>query len=262
MAAAKHRSAALLLSLSISAASMPLNTPLVPMPLHSEWGVGQRYLPSTFHFESNVTGCPTLTKAFSRFEAIILKHQSMPGLRESQHESQQLESIRILLGSVDELPPQLATDESYVLQIPGTADGSTLECASVYGCLHGLQTFSQLVRFDFDVGKATVSGVPLSISDRPRFAHRGLMLDTARHFYPTSFLFSLLDAMSMVKMNLLHWHISDSTSFPLHVPGTKLSEGAYSPSSRYSTADVHAVVEAARMRAIRVVPEFDMPVGE
>lgn len=85
------------------------------------------------------------------------------------------------------------------------------------------------------------------------------MLDTARHFYPPAALLPLLDAMSAVKMNVFHWHLVDSTSFPLVVPGTNLSAGAYHPSQRYSRADVETVVAAARERAIRVIPEFDLP---
>ena len=54
-------------------------------------------------------------------------------------------------------------------------------------------------------------------------------------------------------------HLVDSTSFPLVVPNTNLSAGAYHPSQRYSRRDVETVVKAAAERAIRVVPEFDLP---
>lgn len=104
-----------------------------------------------------------------------------------------------------------------------------------------------------------ISTVPVQVTDRPRFCHRGLLLDTSRHFYPVATLVHLLDAMAAVKMNVFHWHLSDATSFPVVVPNTNLSRGAYAPSQRYSRADLAVVVEAARLRAIRVVPEFDMP---
>ena len=77
-------------------------------------------------------------------------------------------------------------------------------------------------------------GVPASVRDAPRFPYRGLMLDTARHYYPTASLRALLDAMAACKLNVLHWHLSDGQSFPLVVPGTNLSAGAWSPSQRYS----------------------------
>ena len=70
---------------------------------------------------------------------------------------------------------------------------------------------------------------------------------------------AIVDSLPYAKINVLHWHLVDSTSFPLHVPGTNLSAGAWSPSQRYSRHDVEMVVEAATERAIRVVPEFDLP---
>lgn len=63
-----------------------------------------------------------------------------------------------------------------------------------------------------------------------------------------------------MKLNVLHWHLTDDQSFPLQVPGTRLaSAGSFNNASRYSAGDVQAVVEAARARGIRVVPEVDTP---
>ena len=62
---------------------------------------------------------------------------------------------------LSEAAPQLDTDESYTLEIPAAgADAATLtatlEAATVYGALRGLETFSQLVQFDFDAGQYSV----------------------------------------------------------------------------------------------------------
>jgi len=47
---------------------------------------------------------------------------------------------------------------------------------------------------------------------------------------------------------------------PLQVKSRpKLWQGAWSPQQRFTQADVKAVVEYARMRAVRVMIEFDMP---
>ena len=81
------------------------------------------------------------------------------------------------------------------------------------GALRGLETFTQLVGAD-----AGIRAKALRIADRPRFAHRGVMIDTSRHFLPTRDIKDLLDAMAWSKLNVLHWHLTDAQSFPLATP--------------------------------------------
>jgi len=87
------------------------------------------------------------------------------------------------------------------------------------------------------------------------------MIDTSRHYLPVNLILDNLDAMEMNKMNVLHWHISDSQSFP-YAPKSlpELAEkGAYHPKRIYTVQDVQAVVQEAYLRGIRVIPEIDMP---
>lgn len=87
------------------------------------------------------------------------------------------------------------------------------------------------------------------------------MIDTARRYLPVENILKHLDAMSCVKMNLLHWHIVDSQSWPyVSVAFPVLSEhGAFGPAETYSPADIRQVVEYARDRGIMVIPEIDTP---
>jgi hexosaminidase len=64
-------------------------------------------------------------------------------------------------------------------------------------------------------------------------------------------------------MNVLHWHLTDSESFPyVSAAFPALSEkGAYAPARAhtYAPADVAALIAYAKDRGVRVVAEFDTP---
>ncbi len=144
---------------------------------------------------------------------------------------------------------QLGEDESYTLDVdPGII---RLKAPTSLGALRGLATFAQL---------RVKGAVPaVHIEDRPRFPWRGLHLDVARHFMPVDVIKRNLDAMAAVKLNVFHWHLSDDQGFrveskvypKLHEMG---SDGLY-----YTQVQIKDVVEYARLRGIRVVPEFDIP---
>uniref|UniRef100_A0A669AXA9 Beta-hexosaminidase n=1 Tax=Oreochromis niloticus TaxID=8128 RepID=A0A669AXA9_ORENI len=122
-----------------------------------------------------------------------------------------------------------------------------------------LETFSQLVSED-EYGAKSINAT--IINDFPRFQHRGILLDSSRHFLPIKVILSNLETMAMNKINVFHWHIVDEQSFPyLSRTFPQLSEqGAYHPYTHvYTPADVKMVIEFARLRGIRVVPEFDTP---
>jgi hexosaminidase len=99
----------------------------------------------------------------------------------------------------------------------------------------------------------------LELHDKPRFPWRGLMIDVCRHWIPKEAILRNLDAMAALKMNVLHWHLSEyqafrveSRVFPkLHELG---SNGQY-----YTQHEIREIVEHARLLGIRIVPEFDMP---
>jgi len=53
---------------------------------------------------------------------------------------------------------------------------------TTYGAFMGLQTLGQAIRFDFDSELYGVAAVPLSIADAPKFAWRGILVDSDRHW--------------------------------------------------------------------------------
>ena len=144
-------------------------------------------------------------------------------------------------------------DESYALTI--SPDRVLLVAPTDIGVLRGLETVLQLVEAD-DRGYF----VPcIQIEDRPRFRWRGLLIDAGRHFMPVDVIKRNLDAMAAVKMNVLHWHLTEDQGFRLeslvfprlHTEG---SDGFY-----YTRDQVRDVVAYASDRGIRVMPEFDIP---
>lgn len=159
-------------------------------------------------------------------------------------------------------PVAYGVDESYNLSIPaaGNPTYAHIEANSVYGAVHGLQTFSQLCNYNFKTRLIEVGLVPWTIVDGPRFPYRGLLIDTSRHYLPLPVIKNVIDSMTYAKLNVLHWHIVDSQSFPLEIPSyPNLWKGTYSASERYTMVDAAEIVSYARRRGINVLAEIDVP---
>jgi hexosaminidase len=149
--------------------------------------------------------------------------------------------------------PAGSTDESYRLRV--TATGASLTAASALGIQRGLATFRQVLESTPRGWRAQFC----DIQDRPRFAWRGLLIDPARHFLPVAVIKRNLDAMAAVKLNVLHWHLSDDQGWRVEsrlFPRLHTVAGA---TGYYTQAEVREVVRYATQRGIRVVPEFDLP---
>ncbi|XP_076268344.1 beta-hexosaminidase subunit beta-like [Rhynchophorus ferrugineus] len=158
----------------------------------------------------------------------------------------------------DDPYPGADMDESYHLYVQ--ENKFQLDAATIWGILRGLETFSQIVYVGDDGLTLQVNST--EIVDSPRYKHRGLLIDTSRHFLPIKSIYKTLDAMSYNKMNVLHWHIVDDQSFPyVSLKYPELSDmGAYNKYTKvYYPEDVKSVIEYAKMRGIRVVVEFDTP---
>ena len=144
-------------------------------------------------------------------------------------------------------------DESYSLDI--SSSGVRLHAATVVGAMHGLETLQQLIQTD-----ATSYFLPaVSIQDTPRFRWRGLMIDCGRHFMPIEVLKRTLDGMAAVKLNVFHWHLSEDQGFRMESRAFPRLTQLGSDGLFYTQEQAREIVEYARDRGIRVVPEFDMP---
>ncbi|NXE39271.1 HEXB hexosaminidase, partial [Ptilorrhoa leucosticta] len=207
-------------------------------------------------------GCGLLQDAFRRYYEYMFGHSRRRtwGRRPLAARAEpELFQLQVVIEAGDpgcDKHPQLTSSEAYHLTV--TEPVAILKAYEVWGALRGLETFSQLVHED-DYGSFLVN--ESEINDFPRFAHRGVLLDTSRHYLPMKSILTNLDAMAFNKFNVLHWHVVDDQSFPyqsIYFP--ELSDkGAYSSNLIYTPADVRLVIEYARLRGIRVIPEFDTP---
>ncbi|KAJ6477180.1 N-acetylhexosaminidase [Mycena vitilis] len=189
--------------------------------------------------------------------AAIAKAKSLPSLTLSLAATAKGGSVKSI--SAEAIAPIESRVEEYTLTVPADGSGAVLKANSTLGLYRGLTTFGQLW-YDWQ-GTTYSLSAPIQINDAPAYPYRGFMLDTARNYFPVADIKRTIDAMSWVKINTLHWHVVDSQSFPLVVPGyTVLSEkGAYSASAVYTAANVKDIVTYAAARGIDVIPEIDTP---
>jgi hexosaminidase len=148
---------------------------------------------------------------------------------------------------------ELGEDESYTLDV--SSSGAKLHAANPLGVLHGLQTFLQLVSITPDGFAAPA----VNIQDQPRFAWRGLMIDSGRHFMPLEVIKRNLDGLEAVKMNVFHWHLSENQGFRAESHKFPKLQEQGSDGLYYRQDEIRDIIAYARDRGIRVVPEFDMP---
>ncbi|MGO4380952.1 family 20 glycosylhydrolase [Pseudoduganella sp. RAF53_2] len=176
-----------------------------------------------------------------------------------------------------------ASPEAYVLAVD-PAQGITVQGATPSGVFRGLQSLRQLL----PLMPAATGGVELSelkITDAPRFAYRGVMLDVARNFQRKEVIFRLLDLMARYKLNVFHFHLTDDEGWRLAIKGLPeltdfgarrghtLSvashlQPAYGSgpqlddphgSGFYTREDYIAILRYAQARHIEVIPEIEMP---
>jgi hexosaminidase len=149
--------------------------------------------------------------------------------------------------------PALGEDESYTLDVSGAE--ARIKAATAEGAIYGLATFAQLIQPGPDGFQ--VAGV--HIEDRPRFPWRGLMLDVCRHWMPPDVIKRNLEAMAAVKLNVLHWHLSEDQGFRVESKRYPRLQQLGSNGDYYTQDQIRDIVAYARDLGIRVIPEFDMP---
>jgi N-acetyl-beta-hexosaminidase len=177
-------------------------------------------------------------------------------------------------------------DEAYALEVDEA--GVALTAPTAHGAFNGVQTLRQLfgpfvespiaVRADWSVPAA-------SVTDAPRFAYRGLMLDVARSFLTVDEVKAVIDDMAAFKLSALHLHLADDQGWRVEITNDGRAPGDDIDYSRlteisgrtamdpypgdpteelgrtgwYTQDDYRHLVEYADAHFITVVPEVDIP---
>ncbi|HEY8562407.1 MAG TPA: family 20 glycosylhydrolase [Pyrinomonadaceae bacterium] len=225
---------------------------LMPVPAQLSWKNGR--LPVAKEFTVAVAG-KTDERLKSYIFRVMRRLEGRTLLEFSRDLSSNAAAANLLIetASTGNAIPQLGDDESYTLEINDRQ--AKITAPTTVGAMRGLETFLQLLEGDKDGFYFPA----VTINDKPRYQWRGLMMDPARHFHPLEVLKRNLDAMAAVKMNVLHWHLTDDQGFrvetkrlpELHLQG---SDGLF-----YTQEQIREIIRYAADRGIRVMPEFDMP---
>jgi len=159
-------------------------------------------------------------------------------------------------------------DEGYQLTItPGLVRIAAYRPA---GLFRAVQTLRQLLPAAIEQPTVHDGPWPIAtgaISDAPRFAWRGAMLDVARHFFSVADVERYIDLLAYYKINRFHLHLSDDQGWRIAIQswpalttvGGSTEVGGAKGAFYYSSADYQNIVAYAAARYITVIPEIDGP---
>ncbi len=223
------------------------------MPLPAKYTPGTGRLAIDGNFRATLTGYsePRLERALARVVDRLSRQTGIlfPGTAVGGSAP----TLVIACKAASKPVQALGEDENYTLEVD--ASRARLTAVNPLGILRGMETFLQLV--DQDEKGFGISAV--SIQDSPRFPWRGLMLDVSRHWMPIDVVKRTIDGMAAVKMNVFHWHLSDDQGFRVESKVYPKLHQMGSDGNFFTQKQVREVIDYAKDRGIRVVPEFDVP---
>ena len=219
---------------------------LMPMPASVTRAAGSLAIDASFAVEARGYSDARLNRAMQRLVARVSRQTGIE-IRGGKT------VLWIDCGAGGPEYPTLGESEAYRMDV--SPDSARITAATVTGAMRGMETFAEWI----DLGSNGFEARAVHIEDQPRLAWRGLMLDVSRHWLPIPVVLRNLDAMAAVKLNVFHWHLSDDQGFRVESRRFPKLQDLGSDGHFYTQAEVRSVVEYARDRGIRVIPEFDMP---
>jgi hexosaminidase len=238
-------------SISAQAVSSSAMNTLLPQPSSLSIQSGRLNLTPSFSFGATHFRDVRLDAAITRTVARL--HQITGLTLDKVDPRSKSATVRVEVSGPGPSIPSLDQDEAYSLEI-GNGDVQ-IQAATVTGAMRALTTLTQLVQTS-----GGASYLPaVQINDSPRFRWRGLMVDCGRHFEPVPVIKRTLDGMAEVKLNVLHWHLTEDQGFRIQSLAFPNLTGEGSDGLFYTQDQARDIVAYAAERGIRVVPEFDMP---
>lgn len=189
--------------------------------------------------------------------------------------------------SVDPSAVKEKKPEAYRLSI--NENGVVITGADPAGVFYGIQSLLSLIPSSVYLNKNEQAAVPfVSIDDAPRFGFRSVHLDVSRNFQQKETIFRVLDVMAQYKLNHFLLYTSEDEGWRVEIPGLpELTEvgaqrahvsGMDAPalhpaygsgpfaydkghygSGFYTRKDFIEILEYAKKRHIKVIPELNFP---
>lgn len=250
---------------------------LIPMPAHIESRSGAFAIRAGMRI--SIPRDPRAARV-ARYFADLL--QQTQGIKLETEESGTAKVPHAIVFTLDPRAPGVSKassgPEGYTVDI--SPDRIKLSASDPRGLLYAAVTLWQLCTSNQTSGD-TVDIPAMKITDSPRFAWRGLLLDSARHYQSPEFILQLIDWMSLHKLNVLHWHLTDDQAWRLEIkryprltsvgawrvpagagPAADIDPATGRPrlyGGFYSQETVRRIVAHASERNVTIVPEIGMP---
>lgn len=107
------------------------------------------------------------------------------------------------------------------------------------------------------------------ITDAPRYRWRGCLIDEGRHFFGKATVKKMIDAMAANKLNVLHWHLTEDQGWRIDFKRwpelakrgavRRDAQGRIYGPHFYTEEDIAEIVEYAKARHVKIVPELEIP---
>ena len=248
---------------------------IVPSPVNYTTGTGTYTIPANISIHNAFNSDNTVADFFQEYLANDLKITA-------SIDNSSAANNGILVQQISNPGVINNNPEGYQITINGNQ--IVINVMNNAGAFYALQTLRQL----WNVNSGTIKQA--TITDYPRFAYRGILLDSSRHFFSVAEVESLVDITATHKLNTLHWHLSDDEGTRINLQlnniaaylrgygnsmtGMMLIQANLDPtnylnqvypsvntgySGMYSNSDLANIISYANQRNITIIPEIDSP---